>query len=124
MREAIANLAYATPYGPIPANFTLVRIAAYVFTPDKREVGSSTLPRQIQLRCSHFMCVAAFGLLALTGVSSHSTLGSNRLPPLDGMETNADNSPNQSAKWWAIDKSESPKPADVGVKRVTGSCVV
>jgi hypothetical protein len=54
----------------------------------------------------------------------HGTADGNRLPPFAGRKSNTDDSPNQGANWWAIDKSESPKAADVGVKRVTGSCVV
>jgi hypothetical protein len=51
-------------------------------------------------------------------------LGSDWLPPLAGRKSKTDNSANQGANWWAIEKSENPSPADVGVKRVTGSCVV
>ena len=51
----------------------------------------------------------------------HCTLGSDRLPPLAGRKTNADNSPDQGAKWWASEKSEKPQIADVGM---TGLCVV
>jgi hypothetical protein len=51
-------------------------------------------------------------------------LGSDRLPSLAGRENNADNSPNQGAKWWPNEEFDNPKTADVGVKRVTGSCVV
>jgi hypothetical protein len=47
-------------------------------------------------------------------------LASNRLPPLAGQETNADNSANQGAKWWANEESPNPQ-ADVGV---TGLCVL
>jgi hypothetical protein len=54
----------------------------------------------------------------------HSTSDGNRLPPFASGKSNTDDSPNQRANWWAIDKSDSPKAADVGVKRVTGSCVV
>ena len=55
-----------------------------------------------------------------TRVSLHCTLGSDRLPPLAGRETNADNSPDQSAKWWESEKIEKPQVADVGM---TGLCV-
>ena len=54
-------------------------------------------------------------------VSLHRTLGSDRLPPLAGRETYADNSPDQGAKWWANEEFENPEPADVGVTRL---CVV
>jgi hypothetical protein len=48
-------------------------------------------------------------------------LGSDRFPPLAGRESNADDSPDQGAKWWANEEFENPHPADVGV---TGLCVV
>jgi hypothetical protein len=51
-------------------------------------------------------------------------LGSDRLPPLAGRESNADNPPDQSAKWWANEEFENPEPADIGVQRATGFCVV
>jgi hypothetical protein len=50
----------------------------------------------------------------------HSTLGSDRLPPLAGRETNADNSPDQGAKWRESEKIENPEAADIGM---TGLCV-
>jgi hypothetical protein len=50
--------------------------------------------------------------------------GSDRLPSLAGRKSNTDNSPNQGAKGWANEEFENSEPADVGVKRVTGSCVV
>jgi hypothetical protein len=53
-----------------------------------------------------------------------TSVGGNWLPPFAGRKSNTDDCPNQGANWWAIDKSEAPKAADVGVKRVTGSCVV
>ena len=45
----------------------------------------------------------------------HRTLGSNRLPPLAGRESNTDNSPDQGAKWWESVKIEKPQVADVGM---------
>jgi hypothetical protein len=51
-------------------------------------------------------------------------LDSDRLPPLAGRESNADNPPDQGAKWWANEEFENPEPADVGVTRVTWLCVV
>jgi hypothetical protein len=51
-------------------------------------------------------------------------LGSDRLPPLAGRESNADNPTDQSAKWWANEEFENPESADVGVTRVTWSCVI
>jgi hypothetical protein len=63
------------------------------------------------------LCFWAFN----TGISLPRTLGSNQLPPLAGRETNADNSPDQRAKWRESEKIEHSQPADVGV---TGLCVL
>jgi hypothetical protein len=51
-------------------------------------------------------------------------LGSDRLPPLARRESKADNPPDQGAKWWANEEIENPEPADVGVERATGPCIV
>lgn len=42
-------------------------------------------------------------------------LGSDGLPPLGSRETNADDSPDQSAEWWESKKVEKPQIADVGM---------
>jgi hypothetical protein len=47
--------------------------------------------------------------------------GSNRLPPLAGRESHADDSSDQSANWWESEKIEHPEPANVGV---TGLCIL
>jgi len=39
---------------------------------------------------------------------------------LAGRETDADNSSDQGAKWWAIEKSEIPQTADVGAAGLCG----
>jgi len=49
---------------------------------------------------------------------------SDWLPPLAGRETNADNPPDQRAKWRENEKIKLPQPANVGVKRVTGLCIL
>src|ERR1700694_5201885 len=72
-------------------------------------------------RCalSHVVCTS-FGRLSIlrrygSGMAGmdrntrpllHRMLGSDRLPPLAGRESNADNSPDKGAKWWANQKSE------------------
>jgi len=66
-------------------------------------------------------CFAAVNSSTSTRALLHPTWGRDRLPPLPDGETHADNSPDQGANWWAINKSEIPQIADVGV---TGLCGV
>lgn len=88
---------------------------------DRRNCDSKRRKREARLTIKRRVKEKHGSLVGWLGVLLHCTLDSNRFPPLAGRETNADNSPNQGAKWWANEESSNPQPADVGV---TGLCVL